>query len=230
MLTARPHRRIVPRRAIGVNLVIFFAFALAALAFLTRTVLSAVQIDANVDHAIKPVIGSVQANTALLPALDNTVRLTNQIKASSTTIGTAAASVDADTAHINSTMTTIYRHVKSIETAVNGITSSVGTIRPGVDDIGQAVAAIRSQSGDISSAYGSVATRVRGLPGDIASASSSLKQIRALIDPIDQSVGGIGATLTAIDGHVVSIANNPLLQVSNLLNLLQLTNLTGGGS
>lgn len=224
MLTAGPRGAIVPRRAIGVNLVLFFAFALIALLFLTRTVVSAVQIDANVGEAVKPAVGSIQENTALLPALDRTVALTSQIETSSNAIGADTSAVTNATDHINSMMAVIYQDVQTIGTAVVSIDSSVASIRLGVNSVDQIVASIGSQSADISSRYRSVADDISGVPAGISSASSSLTQTRALIGPINGTTGGIDSTLVTINGHVVNIANNPLLQLSSLLGL---TNLLG---
>ena len=76
MLMPRPAP---PPRAIGVNLVLFFAFALAALVLLTHILVDVAQARAGVAEAVRPAVAGIEADTALLPDLARTSRLTERL-------------------------------------------------------------------------------------------------------------------------------------------------------
>lgn len=206
------------RRAIGLNLVVFFLFALVAVALLTRTAVAANAINRDVRQAIVPVTASIDQDLKGLPILDKTGQLTSQIAAAAKPLPGEVAGVVKATDHINANLASTDKHVTSIGNAVDEIKASTGVIKPGIAQINGSVDTIHSEAASIAERLGGVATSTTTDVANLNGAGGSLTDVLNAVAPIHNGVKDIIASALSIDGHTAAIASSPLLLNSLGLN------------
>ena len=209
-------------RPMETNLVIFMTFALIALVFLTRTVISARQIDTNVDAAIRPTTSSIDKNTALIPALERIHDKTAEIARRSQSIGGSVKGIASDASELNTQITDERGLVLSIGGHVNSINASVAGIASGVKRIANGTMIIRQGSSTTEQAFSAVEGSVADIERGIAESNSSVRAIGRGLPPIIPVLGRIDAVLQETDKHVIAIENNIAIRLSNLFKLLGL--------
>lgn len=222
MLTPRPTPQ---TSANGVNLLLFFAFALAALVLLTHTLVDVYRTRAAVADAVRPAVGGIEADTALLPALARTNQLTGRLATASQHVSGSLTDVAVTMRHIDPTIRRVRSNSLSIERSVSGIAGSSGTIERRLVALETDVSSISHRAGTTATAYAAASRAVAVLPGDIAGAAASLRKLGQLIPAIARQASSIRSTLATADGHLVNINDNWIVR---LTNLLQLSNLLGG--
>jgi ABC-type transporter Mla subunit MlaD len=201
----------------GVNLVVFFAFALSSVVMLSRTLVAAVQIDEDIEQAIKPATGGIEANTALLSILGRLQPLTAQIAETAGPLGPLVSQIDTSTSDLNRSVAEVDGSVRSIAAHVDGIDAAVGSITATVNDIAPVVGSSRHQAEGLTDELTGAAAATMAIRSDVGRVNSSLSQILQLPEPLGTTVSGIKVTLETIDGHLVNIQDNIGLQLSNLL-------------
>src|SRR5690349_18625521 len=132
------------RRAIGVNLVIYFLFALVAVLLLTRTAIAANAINDDVAAVIQPVTGSINESTKGLAVLDTTVEVTDKIAAGAEPLSGHLSGVVEATGRIDNNLDSTNTHVTSIDDSVEEIKKSTGQIKPAIDELNSTVEDIHS--------------------------------------------------------------------------------------
>ncbi|MGI8426972.1 MAG: hypothetical protein ACR2FO_07020 [Actinomycetota bacterium] len=163
----------------GIALIVIIAWALTAVFMLTRTLVSAQQIDDRV-AAIDEATGSIKADTGLVELLTETNATAKGILAAAAPITGQLGEVDASAKSINTTVPSILASAQSINSTVKvinpNVSSILGVVRDiaggastlgGVRAINQrldvALPIIRGIKGDT----GSIKTDVRSGPGGI---------------------------------------------------------------
>lgn len=226
------------RRAIAVNVMIFFAFALTALVFLTRSAAAANAINRDVSAAIAPATVGINASTSEIPQLDRTVVLTSKIAGATKSLSGHLGHVVVSTTNIDANLTAVDADVRRIGSTVGGINSTVGAIVPEIVTLGGSVGGIDSKAGDISARLGQVATGTAAMNRSLAAINESLSAVLSDTSPLNGDVRGIRSTLGVVNGRTLSIANSPILlsafpfpglPVPGVLNAFGLNNLLGGG-
>lgn len=213
-----------PPRAIGVNLVLFFAVALAALVLLTHTLVDIKQIQAGVTDAVRPATDGIQANAALLPALARTGELTGQLASGSQAINESLAAVVSSTRHAGTRIASVRSDSLSIADSVAGIARSTSSTTRGVTDLAASVRTTDRSAAQIASALAGTSRAVANLPDEVAAAAATLRLLASVIPSITQQVSAITASLAEVNGHLVDVNANGAIR---LTNLLQLSNLLG---
>jgi uncharacterized phage infection (PIP) family protein YhgE len=227
MLTAAPAP---PPRAIGMNLVLFFAFALPALVLLTHTLVEIKQTQASVAEAVRPAVGGIAANTALLPALARTQLLTARLASSSHGINDSLTATVSATRDVDIRIAHVRSDSQSIEASVAGIATSTSATYRGVTDLATEVRATHRSAAGIASALDGASGAVATLPDGLAIAVARLRLLATLIPSITQRASTITAGLRDVDRHLVDINNNALIRLTNLLQLSDvLTGTPSGG-
>jgi len=163
----------------GIALIIIIAWALTAVFMLTRTLVSAQQIDNRV-AAIDEATGKIKTDTGLVELLTETNATAKGILAAAAPITGQLAEVDQSAKSINSTVPSILSSAQSINSTVKvinpNVVSILGTVREiaagastlgGVRAINQrldvAIGVINGIKGDT----GSIRSEVRSGPGGI---------------------------------------------------------------
>lgn len=217
------------RRAIAVNLVVFFVFALTAVVMLTRTAVAANSINGEVATAIEPSVGGINHQTRQLPALDRTARLTDRIARAARPLSGRLTGVVSATDRIDANLVATRTSVASIGRTVDGIRTSTNAIRPAVAVLDGHVDSIRGHAGDIDRSLGSVAIASSDMVRELSGTNASLSAILSLTSPLRVQVHRISTTVPEIRTHAARIADSPIL----LRNASALTTLLGnllGGS
>lgn len=209
------------KRAIGINLVIFFLFALTAVALLTRTAVAANAINRDVKSAIVPVTADIDENLKHLPILDETARITSQISTAAKPLSGYTGKVADATTRIDKNLASTDTHVKSIGVSVNGIKGSTGVIKPGIAQAGGTVDTIHSKAGGIQNSLGSVANLSGSIVSNLTSAENYLSNVLGATVPLHASTSGILASAGSINTHVTNLdTSSAVLQITNLLSSL----------
>jgi hypothetical protein len=226
------------RRAIALNVMIFFAFALTALIFLTKSAVAANAINRDVGESIAPSTKGINASTSKIPHLNDTVLLTGKIAVATKTLSGHLGHVVDSTKNIDTNLTAIETDVNGIGASVDGINSAVSAIRPEIFTLNGSVNAIHSKAGDISSRLSQVATDTSTMRTSLDGIDTSLAAVLADIAPLNRRVSGITITLSAVNGYTLAIENSPILlsafpfpplALPDVLGTLGLNNLLGGG-
>ncbi len=215
-----------PPKAIGVNLVLFFAFALAALVLLTHIVVDVAQARAGVAEAVRPAVAGIEADTALLPELTRTSTLTGRLATASQGVNHLLTDVVGSMRSIDATIVRVHSDSASIARSVSSIAGSAATISRRLANLDADISSIDDRAGQTTADYAAASRAVATLPDDLATAGASLRALARLIPSITQQASSITSTLTEVDGHLVNINDNGLIRLSNLL---QLSNLLGAG-
>jgi len=215
-----------PPKAIGVNLVLFFAFALPALLLLTHILVDVAQARASVVDAVRPAVAGIEADTALLPELDRTSTLTDRLAAASQGVNVSLSDVVRSMRNIDATIVRVRSGSRSIARSVSNIAGSAATISRGLASLDVDVSSTHDRAAHITAAYAAASRAAATLPDDLATAAANLRALARLIPSITQKASAIVATLTEVDGHLVNINANGVIR---LTNLLQLSNLLGAG-
>lgn len=216
------------RRAIAVNLVVFFFFALTAVVMLTRTAMAANAINNDVTNAIEPAVDGIDEGTSQLPALDVTARVTSRIAAAAEPLPGDLRGVVVATDHINKHLASTRASASSIGASVDGIKKSTGAIRPDVETLAHEVEGIRGTAGEIETRLARVAALSAAMRRDLSGANTSLGDILRSTGPLNIAVRAIQRTAALVDVHARRIADSPIL-LRNPLNLMPLLgNILGG--
>lgn len=218
MLTA--WRKLVPAdtpRAVRVNLAIVLAFALVAVLMLTRTLVSAVRIDDDVDAAINPQLTAIGTDTLHLPVLDETTELVRAIDVAAEPLHPSLANSAKLNGDVAATLHDIRDNTVSIGDSVAGIDGSVTRIRAALTDLDPVVAAIRAQTGDITRDLASVEGITGGLTGSVDAIEHLLGDTADDVARIGERVDRVRTTLRGIDGHVANVDDSALLGLADLL-------------
>ncbi|MEU4453000.1 hypothetical protein AB0F44_16830 [Nocardioides sp. NPDC023903] len=204
-------------RAINVNLVVVFAFALAALVFLTRAAVSTAQLNDSVEAAINLETSGMAHDTRLVGKLDHTVAGTSEI----------ARTVEPLAGHLSKTVVALHSlrgdlattddSVANIERSARGIDKSVANMRRPVGRLHDGVGDIRSHSGSMTTSLSGTADLTAAMERDIASSNTALARIRGTVDDLHPVVDGIGSDLDAIGVHTQRIENNGIIRLGNVL-------------
>jgi methyl-accepting chemotaxis protein len=221
MLMSRPAR---PPKAIGVNLILFFAFALAALVLLTHILVDVARARASVADAVRPAVAGIEADTALLPELARTSKLTGRLAAASQGVNNSLTSVVAATRHIDATILHVRSGTQSIAGSVSSIAGSAATVNRRLANLDGDVSSIHDRARQTAAEYAAVSRAVATLPDDLPAAAANVRALARVIPSITRLASAIVATLTKVDGHLVNINANGIIR---LTNLLQLSNLLG---
>lgn len=223
------------RRAIGVDLILFFLFALAALVMLTRITVSANEIDRDILASVNPPLTEISESTALLPALERTGELTSSIVTETAPLRPDLDAIVASTDGIRtsvygieSDVTAILRSVTSIDGTAAAIRVDVGTAE-GPGGLAPLIAGIRAKAAQTSARYADVLGDVRAVEGFVRKISSSMSSVVENVGPIGHSVSGIDGRLHSVDRHVDNIEKSPILQLSNTVELHDILTGRGGG-
>lgn len=231
------------RRAIAVNVIVFFAFALAALVFLTKSAVAANAINRDVGAAIAPSTVGINKSTSALPALNSTMALTEKIAKATDPLAGHLGHVVTSTDNIDGNLSQIQGDVTEIGETVEEINSDVGQIRPEIFTLSEGVNGVHSKAGSISSSLAQVANDTDSMTRSLTGINASLASVLRDTKPLDVNVSGISKTINGVKGHTLSIANSPILlaaipfpniPVPDLLGLLGLGNIglgdtSGGG-
>ena len=215
------------RRAIGVNLVVFFIFALMAVVMLTRTAIAANAINRDVATTVEPAVGSINQETSQLPALDVTARVTSHIAAAAKPLSGHLDGVVAATDNINKNLASTLESVAGIGSSVGGIKASTGAIRPAVGVLSGHVDNIHSRAGGIAGSLWTVAKQSSTMVKDLAGANASLGSILRATGPLNAEVRRIQARVPQINAHARNIARSPVL-LRNPFDMAWLLKLFGG--
>jgi len=213
-----------PPKAIGVNLVLFFAFALAALVLLTHIVVDVAQARASVADAVRPAVTGIEADTALLPELARTSTLTGRLATASQGVNDSLTDVVGSTRNIDAAIVRVRSGTASIARSVSSIAGSAATLNRRLASLAGDVSSIHDRAGQTAAGYAAVSRAVATLPDDLPAAAANVRALARLIPSITQQASAIVARLTEVDGHLVNINANGLIR---LTNLLQLSNLLG---
>ena len=215
------------RRAIGVNLVIYFLFALVAVLLLTRTAIAANAINDDVAAVIQPVTGSINESTKGLAVLDTTVEVTDKIAAGAEPLSGHLSGVVEATDRINNNLDSTNTHVTSIDHSVEEIKKSTGQIKPAIDELNSTVEDIHSTVRSIDKDFVGVVKGTTSIVHNLNGARESLAAVLDMHAPLHNGVLSILATALKINGHADSIQGSPLLLSANNLplNVLQLLGL-----
>lgn len=204
-------------RAININLVVVFVFALTALVFLTHTAVSSAQIDYSVEAAINPETSGIAHDTRLVRKLDQTVagteeiaRLTEPFPGYLSDTLAALHSIRGDSASTDDSVASIERSVRGIDSSVAQMERPVGRLADGVGDI-------RSRAGNVSSALSRTADLTTAMSHDIASTNTALARILHALNAINPVADGIGTDLQGIAVHTRRMADNGVVQLGNVL-------------
>lgn len=199
------------KKAIGVNLVIYFLFALIAVVLLTRTAVAANAINRDVAQAIQPATGGINESTSNLTQLDTTVDVTSQIQAAAEPLSGHLDGVVAATERIDSNLASTDVHVKSIDNAVTEIKASTGKIKPEVDELGDTVESIHDNAEGIDKGLNGVYKETNSIYKNLGGAQKSLQSVLDDASPLLATVKSILATALEINKHTDSIDSATIL-------------------
>lgn len=205
------------RRAMPVNLVIVFAFALAALVLLARVLVSAAQIDNNVAAALNPAVVAVESDTTMLNRLDGTVVATGQLSESVSAFDTDLGSAAKATAQMRTLGRSTDESVDQIQGSVAGINTSVAGIKKSVTSMGSSVRGVEQSSASIRRQFDGTHTQARAIVADLDASNSSVAQILNILRDLDPVLGRINTTLVSFDKHSRNLEENGLIKLGNLL-------------
>lgn len=208
-----------PPRAMGANLLLFFAFALAALLLLTQTLVSVTQVQADVNDAVQPATSGIVDNTALLSQLTHTNQLTGQMLEAAQHINGSLIEVDGATQQISTRIDRVRSASLDIATSVAGIRVSSAVALRGVAGLHMAVDATDLYAAQVASSLAGARRAVAPLRNLLGDASASLQALLALIPSISRQTLSITGALAEVDGHLMNVDANGLVRLTNLLQL-----------
>lgn len=208
------------KRAIGMNVVIYFLFALIAVVLLTRTAIAANAINRDVAQAIEPAVGNINVSTKNLAVLDTTADVTEKIAAGASPLqGHLSGVVDATTT-INSNLESTDSHVTSIDESVEEIKASTGKIKPSIDDLNGTVDDIHDHVVDINKDFVAVAKGTTSIARDLNQTRASLESVLDGAGPLLATVRSILDTALKINAHTESIEGSPVVAAGGLDDLV----------
>lgn len=233
MLTAAPSTAgsTAAPRAMGVNLVLFFVFALCALVMLTSTLVSVSQVQVSVRDAVRPATSGIAHDTNLLPKLTRTNHLAGRMSRAGRDVNASLTSVGATTQRLAGQLGEVRSGTDRIDSSVTGITDSSSEVRRRVAGLGAKVAVTDRTTAQLAPRLAAADQAVGTLRGSLHDARVSLDALFSLIPSISGQAGAISRTLGAVDAHVTAISSNGLVRLANLLqlhNLLSGLRLDGG--
>lgn len=211
------------RRAITLNLVVFFAFTLTAVVMLTRTAMAANAINRDVASAIEPAVVGINEGTKGLPVLDTTAQVTGKIAAAAEPLPGHLASVVDSTGRIDSNLASTQKSATGIGSSVDSIKASTGVITSDAGVLNELVDDIHRQADGIDTSLSAVARLSSSMVKGLSGANASLTDILRATGPLNRAVGGIQESVPRIREHAQDIANSPIL----LRNGLAVTSLLG---
>ena len=203
-------------RAVRLNVLIFFAFALCAATVLTRLLISAVDINSKIDHEIKPTLASINADVALLlPVMNQTVTISGKIARQTASLHDDLSAIVDSTTDMNASAATIAQHVLAAEGSLDTINKTLATIHTGLAGVNNAVLSIDSQTGTIATTMGSAAASVHSILVSAQSSNQYLANVKSLLAPLSSDLVAISRTLQNVNEHVISTLNSPILGLGN---------------
>ena len=137
----------------GIALIIVIAWALTAVVMLTRTLISAEQIDRRVD-SITNSLHQVHDETALVAELQRTEKTAAAILAAAKPLSPMLATVDDTAKHIDQTVGTIQPNAESINATVGVINGNVANILATARSIEGTLRTITGQAATINERVG----------------------------------------------------------------------------
>lgn len=210
------------RRAITINLVIFFFFALTALIFLSSTVISVRAIDADVATAINPATEGIESDTALLAKLNETVVVTGRLSDSTARFPDDLATAANAMNRTNAALVSTNASVKSIYRSVTGIDASGAALAKSATGLGVNVAGIRNNAAEVAARLDAVHTQSQSMVAGLDASNRSLAHLLEVIGPLGSVVSEIKGELGSISVHTGNMERNGLINLGNLPNdLLQ---------
>jgi hypothetical protein len=215
-------RPAAPPKAIGVNLVLFFAFALTALVLLTHILVDVARARASVAGAVRPATAGIEADTALLPDLARTSQLTERLATAAQRANDSLTDVVGSTQTIDGTIVRVRSDSEAIARSVNGIAGTTATVSRRLTDLDKDISSIDTLAGHTTADYAAASRAVAALPEDLSVATARIRSLARLIPSITQQASVIVALLTDVDVHLRNINSNPVLQLTNLLQLSNL--------
>ena len=214
--TDAAHVTIARGRAVRVNALIFFVFALSAATVLSRLLISAVGINSKIDHEIKPTLASINADVALvLPIMNQTVTISGKIARQTAPLHNDLSAIVDSTTGINASAATIAQHVLAAEGSLDTINKTLPTIHTGLAGVNNAVLSIDSQTGTIATTMGSAAASVHSILVSAQSSNQYLANVTSLLVPLSSDLVAISRTLQNVNEHVISTLNSPILGLGN---------------
>lgn len=216
------------RRAITLNLVVFFAFTLTAVVMLTRTAMAANAINRDVASAIEPAVVGINEGTKGLPVLDTTAQVTGKIAAAAAPLPGHLASVVDSTGHIDSDLASTQQSVTGIGASVDDIKASTGAIASDAGVLEEHVHDIHKRAEGIDASLSAVARLSSSMVQGLTGANASLTDILRATGPLNRAVRGIQESVPRISKHAEDIANSPILLRDGLAVTSLLSNLLEG--
>jgi methyl-accepting chemotaxis protein len=213
-------RLVVPEdtpRTVRFNLCIVLAFALVATALLTRTLLSAVRIDGDVEDAINPRLAAIGSETVRLPVLDRTKEIADDIAVAAAPLGPSLDGTKSATVEIARVHREVRDDTLSVGGSVGSIRGSVVGIRKSLQDLGPVLAEVRDQARGIDDRLGAVASTTRRVTTSVDAIGAVLAGLAADARGIGAATGRTRATVGAIRGHTADIADAGVLRLAELL-------------
>lgn len=227
MLTATPSP--APPRAMGVNLVLFFAFALCALVLLTRTLVSVTQAQAGIRDSVQPATGRIVNNTALLHQLARTNQVAAHVRIAGDGVNASLTDVASATRQLVTQFGDVRDGTGRIDRSVAGIAASSADVQRIVLSLETNVAFTDRSAAQISSSFVGSDTAVRTVPTSLSNALADLYAVLAVIPRISQQAAAISVPLAGVDRHLANVYANGLVQLANLLPLYNLLPRAGAG-
>ena len=132
----------------GIALIIVIAWALTAVVMLTRTLVTAQQIDHRVER-ITTSLHEVHDETAVVAELQKTERTASAILAAAKPLSPMLATVDDTAKHIDITVGTIEPNARSIDATVASINGNVASILTTARSINSTLVTITGQANTI---------------------------------------------------------------------------------
>ncbi|MEX2291490.1 MAG: hypothetical protein WD794_14350 [Mycobacteriales bacterium] len=206
MQRLRPHRNAGDHGIIATHMAITVAFALFAVVQLTRTTLSAQQIDTRVSDIVNSV-DTIDTATIPVALLDETGDTTDEILA-------AAKNLNGQAQEVTKHATTIDGHVKDILSSANTINSSVVDINSNVREINTTARAINKNASEILGSFQRLSPVVVSIHDGVAAINGQADRIIALSQGIKSDTGNILAAARDVNAHAKSIDCSSLIRGS----------------
>lgn len=182
---------------IATHMAITIAFALFAVVQLTRTTLSAQQIDTRVSDIVTSV-GTIDSETIPVALLDETGDLTDEILASATNL-------NGEAQKITEAATSINGHVDDILGSATSINETAKSINSNVKEINATARAINTNATQILGSFQRLAPVVTSIHDGVAAINGRADVIIGLSRGIKSDTGNILVRVVEIQKHANSI-------------------------
>lgn len=191
---------------IATHMAITVAFALFAVVQLTRTTLSAQQIDTRVSDIVTSV-DTIDNSTIPVALLDETGDLTDEI------LG-AATNLNGEAQKITEAATSINGHVDQILGNANSINETAKSINGNVKEINATARAINGNASQILGSFQRLSPVVTSINNGVAAINGRADVIVGLSRGIKSDTGNILVRVAEVQKHAKSIDCSPLIRGS----------------